>query len=815
MFADLKFALRRLARTPGFTAIAVLMLALGIGATTTVFSWVDRVLLHPLPGTTDPARIVALETRGPSGGLIDTSFPDYLDYRAQARSFSQILVFKERPLNLGSGAEAQRIWSELVSGNFFDALGVRPRLGRFFTPADRADEDAAAPVVVISESLWRRQFGARSDVLGRVVKLNQHSFTVIGVAPAAFLGSLNGLAFDAWVPIGAHESLIGMTHLLETRNWRALHTLGRLAPGATLASAQAELATISARLAAAHPDTNRGISLAALPLARSPHGAQGSLGKPLLLLLGVSGLILFIVAANLANLLLVRAASRQREICIRQALGARASQLVRQLVAESLLLCVAGTALGLLATLWMSDLLAQFIPDSTLPISLTASVDPNVILVAAGIATLTTLLAGLAPALWATRGNVVEILRTGSRVADLTPRAELFRRLLVVAQVAVAFVTLACAALAAKSFEAAKHADPGFDPDGVLLAGLKFDTSGYTVDQAQSFLDRLHERLAGQPGVASVAYAENVPLGLSRGSWEELSIPGYVPGANEDMRIYRNLISPGYLALMHTPLIEGRDFTDADRSGSPYVAIVNETFARRYFGTTEAIGRTFSIWGGRRTLTVVGVAKDTKIYSLSEPAAPYYYVSLRQFLVRDTGVALHVRTAAPDPMSLLPAVRAAARAVDPNVPIFEALSLADYVSAARFAQKAAASLLGLLSAIALGLSSLGLYGVLAFAIAQRVPEIGLRLALGAQPGDISRLFLGRGTVLLGIGLACGLAIAIAVTRGIAALFYGLDKFEPALLGLTMLPVALCALAAAWIPSRRAARVDPLVALRAE
>lgn len=808
---------RSLLKAPGFTLVAVLTLALGIGTATTVFSWIERVLLNPLPGVADASRLVALETRIPSGEWIDTSFPDFRDIEARAKSFSGMLVFKERPLNLGTGDHAERVWSELVSADFFRVLGVRPQLGRFFVPADRADEPAAENVAVISDALWRRHFGADAAVIGRTVKLNQHDFTIVGVAPAGFLGTINGLAFDLWVPIGAHAQLLGPSRWLETRGWHSLHTLARLAPGATVESAGAELAIVARQIDATRPAGPRGVSFVAMPLTASPHGIHRELARPLLLLLGVAALLLFIVCANVSNLLLVRASARQREMSIRQALGAGTWRLVWQSLAESLVLAAAGALLAILLTLWTGNLLREFIPDAALPISLTAGFSPRVFALAIAVATLTALLAGVAPALWSARSRIMDALRASSRVAAITPRAELFRRLLVVGQVALALITLAAAALATKSFFAARRTDPGFESRGVLLAALKFDTSGYTREQALAFLQRLQPRLAALPGVESAALAENVPLGLSRGSWEQVGPAGYVPAAHEDMRVYRNLISPGYFSLMRIPLLAGRDFTAADRGGAPFVAIINESFARRYFGVepAQAIGRTFSVtWGAGRVLTVVGVVRDIKVYRLSEPATPYYYVPVGQFLGNDTGLGIHLRTAT-DPLSVLPALRQLVRELDPNVPIFEALTLEDYVSAARFAQKAAASLLAVLSAMALALTALGLYGVLAFAVAQRTPEIGVRLALGAQPGDIARLILGRGTALVAAGVALGLAGSIAAARGLAAVLDGVDRFEPLLLAAVTLIVVAAALAACLIPARRATRVDPIVALRAE
>jgi predicted permease len=811
----MKLALRSLLRTPGFTLVAIATLALGIGASTTVFTWIERVLLEPLPGVAAPARIVALETRRVSGELIDTSYPDFRDYAARTRTLAEVLVFKERPLNLGTGPGAERVWGELVSGNFFAALGVQPRLGRFFAPEDRADEAAAAPVAVISEALWRRRFQSDPGVLGRTLKLNQHDYTIIGVAPAAFLGTMNGLAFDVWVPLWTFDRLMGPSRWLQERSWRALHTLARLAPGATLESTRAELDGLAAQLAEAFPGSNRGFGLTAMRVTDSPHGVHRLLARPLWLGLGACGLVLLIGCANLSNLLLVRASGRQREMCIRRALGAGAGRIVAQLLLESLVLSAAGAAAGIVFTLWMSDALPRLIPEATLPIALSAGFSGRGLAVAVLLALGTAVLAGLAPALWVARPDLIQGLRGTGRLAALTPRAELFRRLLAVGQIALALVTLACAALAAKSFHAARQADPGFVAPGVLLGGLKLDASGYTRETAPAFLERLQARLAELPGVEQVALAENVPLGLDGGSWEKVSVPDYPAAPGENLAIYRNLVSPGYFSLLRIPLVAGREFNAADRRGAPLVAMVSEAFARRFFGRSDAVGRTFSIGGGARRFTIVGVARDIRVHALDEAPLPYFYLPVAQAFQNDTGLGIHLRVRAGDPLALLPALRATVRALDPGVPVFEAVTLADFIQAARFTQKAAAALLGVLSAVALALTSLGLYGVLAFAVAQRVPEIGVRLALGARPADISRLFLGRGGVLIALGLALGLAGALALGRVLAHAMMGVSAFEPLPLAAAAVGVVLPALAACWLPARRAARVDPLTALRAE
>lgn len=816
MFNDFRFAARSLAKTPGFTLIAVLTLVVGLGAATTVCSWAERILLDPLPGARASDRIMAIETLAPSGEMIDTSYPDYRDYAAQSRAFSAIVVHRERPLNLGEGERAMRVWAQFVSGNFFTTLGLSPRAGRFFAEADRADTPAAAPVVVISESLWRRQLGAAPDVVGKTIRLNQHEFTVIGVAPAEFPGSLNGVVFDLWLPVPQLPILSGTSNWLENRSTRPLHVLGRLAPGVSREEAQSELAVIAQGLAAANPKSNHGIGVAVLPLIRSPHGMQSSLARPLVLLLGICGLVLVIVCANLSNLLFVRASARQREMCLRQALGAGWGRLVRQLMAESILLGLAGVAGAWLLTLWLSDGFRHLLPASDLPLVVTGQLDLRVFAISALLALLTATVAGLTPALWAARLDLVSALRASGRGSGLTPPMERWRAVLVAMEVTLTVVTLVCAGLATKSFYQLRLANPGFDPNGVLLAAVKLDASGYTRETGRALLPRLQARLATLPGVESAAIAESVPLGLSGGSWEDVDVPGYVPAPNENMKIYKTLVTPGYFALMRIPVRHGRDFDAHDDAAAPSVVIVNETFARRFFGTTDPVGRTFKMWGGARALRIVGVVADCKYRSLNEPAMPYFYLSFPQFFSPSDGLGLHVRMKpGTDPMAALPSLRAAVRELDPNVPVFEAMALNDYIGAARYVQKVAAQLLGGLAVLAIALSALGLYGVMAFSVAQRTAEFGVRLALGATPQGIVRLVLRRGTWLIVPGLLTGGVVALGVTRVLARFFYGTAPLEPVLLVGAVALIVPAAFFACWLPARRAGRVSPMEAMRAE
>ncbi|MBI2498370.1 MAG: ABC transporter permease, partial [Opitutae bacterium] len=546
----------------------------------------------------------------------------------------------------------------------------------------------------------------------------------------------------------------------------------------------------------------------------SPHGVHSRLGSALVILQGACGLLLLIVCANLSNLLFLRATARRREMCLRQALGAGWPRLLRPLLAASFLLATAGALLALLLSLWLMNVLQSLLPATTMPVTLTGQLDWRVFGFVVALATLVTAVAGLTPSLWALRCDLTEALR-GGRGAGTGAASEYRRGLLVAAQVAVALVAIACAGLAVKSFYAARRADPGFDPRGVLLAALKLDASGNSQTTGLAFLDRLQERLTPLPGVEAVSFSEDVPLGLEGGSWADVTVPGHVPAPDENMKIGRNLVAPGYFELMRIPLLAGREFRPADDAAAPPAAIVNETFARRYFGTVDAAGRTFFLSREQRILHVVGVVADVKYHSLSESARPFFYLALRQFYRPSTGLAVHIRTADGDPLAQLPALRRAVHDTDPAVPVFAAMPLADYIGAASFAPKAIARLLGPLSVFALGLAGLGLYGVLGFAVAQRMPEIGVRLALGGRPADIERLVLRRGTALAGLGIAVGLFAAVAVTRVLASALYGISPFEPVLLLLAAITVAAIALPACWLPAARAARTDPMSALRAE
>lgn len=800
-----------LQRAPGPSVVAIVSLALGIAIVTTVFGWVHGILIDPLPGVADASRMVTIETVAPSGTMIDSSFPDYQTIRDHTRLMSGVIAFKERLVGVGIGPRTDRAWALMVTGNYFDVLGVKPALGRFFQGDEESDTIERHPVAVLSHTMWAARYQSDPDVVGRTIELNRHPYTIIGVAPAGFFGTITGLDFNLYVPLTMQASLTGADDWLSDRNSRPLYLFGRLKEGATIDQARAELATVAAASAEAFPNTNRGISATVLPMREARRGLQHELGAMLELLFAVGAIVLLIVCANVANLQLARAAARRAEMGIRLGLGASRGALIRQVLTEGLVMGALAGALAVLASAWLVGTLRLFLPFVEYPLVLPTTIRGEEVLFAAGVSVLASVLFTVVPALRLSRAGIVDAMNTVRQTEGR--RAGRMGSLLVVAQVALALAALVTAGLLLRSFENARRINPGFDTHNVLLMGINLSTAGYTRDRGLQYLDRVVDRVRSMPGVDRVALAEDVPLGLDGGSWTDLRIDGYVPGSGENMKIYRNLVSPGYFGLMKIPLRDGRDFTIQDAADRPLVAIVNETFARRFFGG-RAVGRGFTAGGSGSRFTVVGVVSDSKYHALAEPSQPYFYVALRQLFDADTGVALQMRTRVP-PLSLAPAVLDAIRGIDPSVPPPVTTTLAEYTSAAYFIERLAASLIGVLGGLALLLSGIGLYSLMAYRVARRHREIGVRVALGATGADILRLVIRRGLALVGAGVAVGVLLALAGSRAIASLLFGVGPFDPATLAGATVLLLLVAMLASYIPGRAAARLDPVRALRAE
>jgi predicted permease len=813
LWRDLRYGIRNLARNPALTTVAILTIGIGIGANTTVFSWVRSLLLNPFPGASHPERIVAIENTAQDGQPLTTSYLDFSDFRDNLRLVNRVTARLGSVFAVGDAPNTAQVWGEMVSGGFFDLLGVQPEAGRFFAGAERNDDQNAHPVVVLSHSYWKARYHANPSAIGALLRINRTPFTIIGVAPEGFHGSRAGLDYELWVPLTMYGQL---THtgqwMLRDRNTRNFQMYARLAPGVTIAQARGEVQALANRMAIADADSNRGIGATVLPLWQSHFSTQSVLLTPIAILMGASGVVLLIVCANLANLLLARATGRRREFSIRVALGAGPARLGAQLLTETLLLALAGSICGLLLASVLGGALRWLLPQVARPAMLVAPLDAQVFTFAAVLAVFVAVLSGLAPALHAARANVNEMLKEGGRTGSPDARSRRFRGLLVVSEVALAVVALVGAGLFLKSFETSRAMNPGFDPEGVALARFDFSTAGYTAQQTDDFCRRLRERLERQPGVTSVSYDDSVPLGFSGGNWEDLQIEGFVPSANENMKTYRDLVSPGYFDAMKIPLLEGRDFDLRDDASSPRVMIVNQEFARRFLPRGSVLGHKVHSWG--QWFTIIGVVQNSKYHQLTENPQPYFYIPIRQIFRPEYGLTFHVRTSG-SVNEAIAALRRETNALDPAMPIFDAQPMTEYMAGSLFGPKVAASLLSVLSGVGLLLAAVGLYSVMAYSVAQRTGEIGVRVTLGAQPRNIMRLVLRQGMSFALGGLLIGCVISVALARVVSALLVAVSPADPLVYFLAAAFTLLTALAAVAIPAWRALRVDPVVALRAQ
>jgi predicted permease len=824
---DLRFGMRMMARNKGVSAVAIITLAIGIGTSSTVFTWIDAVLLQPLGGVADPGRVVTLESVTPGGDLVTTSYPDFIDFRNHLKLFDGVAVTRPNAFTIGMEDHAERVWGELVSGNFFTVLGVKAEYGRVFLPAEFADAPGKFPIVVISDRYWRSHLRADPSVVGKTLRINQHELTIVGVAAPEFHGSLPVLSYDLWVPYMEQSVLNGVQEwMLRDRHNRNMLGIARLKPGVTIDQARSELQGLAQRMALAHADVSEGMSATVLPLWKSPFGAQGQLVGPLRILAAVCILVLLIVCANVANLQLARASVRESEFCARLALGAKRMRIVRQVLTETLVLTLGGAVLGVGATPWLGQALHYLRPPGmAMPTMMETRPNLAVLGFAAGLCIFAALAAGLAPALQVGRLNLSSRMSGGGRSGAAGSRNRL-RKTLVASEVALALVALVGAALFARSFQSTLRIDPGFDPNHVLLNQFYLNTNGYSLQQRKEFCERLAERMSAAPGVTGVAYADGVPLGFEPSWWEDLDIEGYSPQPAENMKIFRNVISPGYLPLMHIPIIEGRNFTEQDNDSdkSPAVMIVNQTFVHRFFAGREPVGKTVHGWG--RWFRIVGVAADSKYHYLGESTPPYFYVPFRQVYRADMNLGFYVRTQG-DPASVLSTLRAQVKAIDPNVTVYDPVPLREFIGASLYPQKVAASLMAVLGSLAVLLAAVGLYSVMAYWVAQRTQEIGVRMALGAQPRHVLRMVVGQGLSVAGGGMVAGAALALGFSRMISTLSFTSEVMgksvsmmhssvtDPLIyLAAAAFLGGVAALASYW-PARRAASVDPMKALRTE
>lgn len=823
---DLRHSVRQLRRIPGFSCVVVLMLGLGIGANAAIFSWTRTVLLNPLPGVADASRIVALEMLTPSGQWVPSSYPDFRELRDKSKLVEAMAATYPMGLAVGNDGDVERIWGELVSGNYFSVLRVQPERGRFFTAAESDDAQNVHPVVVLSHSLWVSRYQANPDVIGTTIRISHYPFTVIGIAPPAFHGSMPGLDFEMWTPVTMYGRLNSAGEwMLQDRKARMLRIVGRLAPGTAIEQAREEVRAIASRLAEAHADTNQGMSATLQEMWKAHDGVQESLRAPLGILLGVSGVVLLIVCANVANLLLSQVTRRRKEFGIRLALGAPKTRLVRQMLTETSLLAAGGGLLGLVLAYWLNGALAWLLPASAFPTLLRPPLDSGVLLYSLLLTFVVAILAGITPAFFATRESVDTCLRETGRNSTPGRQSQRARGILATCEMTLAVVAVVGAGLFLKSFLLTQAARPGFDATHVGLGRFSLSTSGYNAEQADAFCQRLRQAIEHQPGITAVSYADFVPMSIGGDSWEDLQIEGYAPGPSESMKIFRTVVAPGYFDLMKIPILRGRDFRLSDAakhdrscagtgvgcSESP-VMIVNQEFVRKYLRNEYAIGRKVRGWG--EWFTIVGVVQDSKYFHLTENPIPYFYVPMRQIYRPEYTLSFFVRTAGPAGDAIA-ALRRETQQVGSAAPMFESISLEDFIYRSLFQEKISADLLTALASVAFLLAAAGLYSVMAHWVAQRTREISIRVVMGAQRVDVLRAVGKPAMRIVSVGLVLGLAVAAGLARFVSAMLYSVRAGDPAIYAGAALATLVTAVCALGIPAWRAMHVDPIIALRDE
>ena len=807
---DIRYSLRMLVKAPGYAAIAILTLALGIGANTTIFSWINSALLNPVPGLYKPGEVVSL-TLGKPTQPFGFTYPDLEAVRSGQQSFTGITACWFAQMSLTGKSKPERVWGMVATANYFDVLGVRPILGRTFLPSEDEKLDGA-PVAVISYRLWQTHFGASPDVVGQSIEINKHPYTIVGVTPAVFQGSQTGVRTEIWVPIMMEAQLDSRGDLIHDHHNFWLLVLGRLKPGVSLAQAQAEMTLRLKPEAKNYPEEHKGKDVVmAFPLWRSPWGLNSFLSTLLPMLMTIAGLVLLLACANVANLMLVRSVSRRREIAIRMSLGASRWRLVRQLLVESLVLALVGGALALLITFWTAGSLMKFMPDTDAPLSLTITTDRTVMFATLLIALFTGIIFGILPALRSSGVAPITVLKEDTGSASGTLRKARLAGGLVVAQISLSLLLLICAGLFIRSVRSAQQIYPGFNAHNVWVASYDLFTAGYLEANGAEFDRQLVARLETLPGVQSVSLSDRVPLGFGGGS-TSVKPEGYVSQPNEVMETQAAIITPNYFKTMQIPIVKGRDFTPQDTKSSQRATIVSEAFAERYWPHQEALGKQLNSDFTNEWFTVVGVARDTKVRSLNETPTPEVYLPLYQ--VYRANMIIHARVAG-DPLTVGKTIQAAVHEQNADLVMFDVNTLESQELFASFGQRVAGTFVGAFGLLALILAAVGIYGVTAYTTRQRTHEIGIRMALGASKDDILRLVLGHGLRLTLIGTGLGLAASFALTRYLSGLLLGVTSHDA--LTFSSVAILLCAVSlfACFIPTRRAMRVDPMVALHYE
>jgi predicted permease len=832
LWQDVRYGVRMLVKKPGFTIVAVATLALGIGANTAIFSLINATLWRQLP-VSEPESLVYVYSGNPGSPYSNASYPDYVEFRDQNRVFSGLAAWGGISASLNSNEQTDLITGAIVSGNFFDLIGVRAALGRTISQEDDRTP-GGHPVVVISHGLWQRRFGGNTGIIGQQVGLNGQSFTIIGVLPEEYKSAFPNRADDLYVPMMMQAVMrpprAGYSgemnpDLLKVRRNRWLWLIGRLNQGVTIEQAQASLIPITKEQGELYPDTNRNRILTLTRVNDGDPEARASLLSVAGLLLSVVGIVLLIACANVANLLLGRASARRKEIAVRLALGARRSRLVRQLLTESLLLSLLGGGGGLLLAVWAADILKGAPPPpGVLPVNLDFSLDGRVLVFTLALSVLTGIVFGIVPALQASRPDLVSTLKNDSPTLNHNHWRFNLRNGLVVTQVALSFVLLIGAGLFLRSLWQAQAIKTGFDEAKLLAAPLNINLLRYTRAQGREFYRQAVECVEALPGVESASLTRVVPLsggssirsmlieGRAGPESNFRSEGGSTSAANENA-ISLSVVGPKYFQTVGIGLLTGRDFNEQDTEDKPGVLVVNETFAQRYFGGQDALGKRLSLDGAQGPWReIIGIVRDSKYVTLGEAATPFAYLPLSQN--HETGMVLLVR-ASGEPAGLAAAVRQAVQSLERNLPVTNIRTMSELIGNSLYAARMGAMLIAVFGLLALLLAAVGLYGVMAYAVSQRTREIGIRMALGARTTDVLRLVLREGMTLVAIGAVLGLMVALIVTRLLVSFLYGISPVDAATFVITALVLSVVAFIANFIPARRAMKVDPMVALRYE
>jgi macrolide transport system ATP-binding/permease protein len=808
-FQDLRFGLRMLRRDPGFSVLAILCLTLGIDANAAVFSWIEGILFRPYPAVSHQERLLALTgTARSEAGNTGLSWPDFIDLRRNCTLFDSFFVSKITGTTLSIGDRAERATGSIVSNNYFDALGVHPILGRGFEPGEDSGRNAH-PVTIISYQLWKGRFNGDPQIIGKTQRLDGVMHTIVGVAPEGFYGTFVGWAMQFWVPASMEEVFEDGGYKLEDRDARWIEAFARLKPGVTIEQAQHEVSSVAMRLEADYPTTNRGRSIKLWALWQTPFNNASTLLPTLEIMLAVVVFVLLIACANVGNLLLVRSFARRHEMTVRLAIGAGRGRIVKQLFTEALILSAFGAAGGLLVAHWCRHALVLLFPArGGVAMHLPGEIDWRVLLLSAAVCLLATLLLGLVPAMQTSKIDLAGALKADSAGVVGSRGRAWVRSGLVVVQVSLSFVLLVGAGLLIQSLQKIRTSSPGFSTHGVMFTGVGLVSAAYDAQRAQNFQVQLIDRVKAMPGVESVVFARMTPLSYGSFSSTSIAVDGYDVPPEERPTVEYNEVGPDYFATMGIPLVSGREFTRADDERGALVAIVNETMAAQFWRGRNPIGERVQVKD--RWMQVVGVAKDSKYRSVRETAKPFFYVPLRQNF--SVSAALFIRTPL-SPETVAVTLAREVHALDPSLAPYELITLQEQLDRSTSPQLVAVTLVSVLGALALLLAVIGLYGVMSYAVSQSTRELGLRMALGADPSNLVQLVLSRGLALTAGGALLGAAVALALTRLLGNLLYHVSPRDPLVFGAAFAVMTIAALAACFLPAWRATRTDPAEALR--